>query len=145
MRNLTKMYASSIIALVLAASLFGQTGHRTAAAQGNRPSIEIIVVPPWDPGGPDKLGTIAGIVSGATGDCRVVIFAHGDVWYVQPFTASPFTSIDSGGKWRTDTHLGTEYAALLVTSAYRPPNSTIELPRQGGEILAITRVSGKRQ
>lgn len=97
---------------------------------------------PRDPGGPYKLGVIEGTVSGATRECKVVVFAHGDVWYVQPYTASPFTSIGSGGKWRTETHLGTEYAALLVASGYRPPNTVIELPSEGGPILAVARVRG---
>ncbi len=110
------------------------------------PRIEITLVPPKG-GGPDRVDRIAGTVSGA--DIRaykVVIFAlGGSTWYVQPYTASPFTSIGDDGKWENDTHLGSEYAALLAKPSYKPPDTMATLPEVGGDVLAIVRVPAKVQ
>jgi signal transduction histidine kinase len=61
---------------------------------------------------------------------------------VQPFTDQPFTKIEANSKWQNSTHLGTEYAALLVEPGYVPPNETSVLPNKGGAISAITIVKG---
>jgi hypothetical protein len=74
---------------------------------------------------------------------RVVLFAYTDRWYVQPFVAAPLTDIKPDGTWATRTHLGTEYAAMVVDPSYKPPATTFELPRGQG-VLAITRVPAKR-
>lgn len=104
-----------------------------------QPSIAITLVPPAGAGS-DTWGTIAGEVQGVNvEECFVVPFAYGgDTWYVQPWVASPYTSIDKDGAWRTGTHLGIEYAALLVKSSYMPPATTDTLPKVGGDVLAIT-------
>lgn len=88
--------------------------------------------------------TIAGSVTGNCRDCKVVLFAKGDVWYVQPWSNSPFTEVDSNGTWRNDTHLGTEYSALLVRGSYKPPERVSALPAVGDEVLAVAREFGKR-
>lgn len=115
-----------------------------AGGQGNeRPAIAITTVPPADAGGPDKMARIAGTVAGPSCDCQVVLFALGDVWYVQPWAAAPVTPIDRNRRWENDTHLGREYAALLVRRAYKPPTTTRTLPAVSGDVLAIARVPGK--
>ena len=86
-----------------------------------RPSIEITRVPPADKGGPDTLDVIEGRVTGARPGQRVVLFAKGRVWWVQPDAKEPFTEIQKDSRWKSSTHLGTEYAALLVEPDYRPP------------------------
>ena len=107
-----------------------------------RPSIEITRVPPSDKGGPDTLDVIEGRVTGARPGQRVVLFAKGRVWWVQPDAKEPFTEIQKDSRWKSSTHLGTEYAALLVEPDYRPPLSTEDLPRDGPGIVAATIVPG---
>jgi len=108
---------------------------------GTKPSITITRVPPAGAGS-DTWGTIAGLVRGVNVEaCKVVIFAYGDTWYVQPLANSPYTSIGSDGKWETGIHLGFEYAALLVKSSYKPSATTDTLPKVGGDVLAIAKAT----
>ena len=107
------------------------------------PSIQITEVPSKG-AGPDALETIAGKVSGVkVKDCKVVIFARTNTWYVQPYIDSPDTAINDDGTWRNDTHLGSQYAALLVKSSYKPSTTTGKLPEIGGLILAIATANAK--
>jgi hypothetical protein len=107
------------------------------------PSITITRVPPAGAGS-DSFGTIAGKVQGVNvEECKVVIFAYVDIWYVQPWANSPYTEIDEDGSWETDIHLGFEYAALLVKSSYKPPATTSTLPQSGGDVLAIAKATPK--
>ena len=55
---------------------------------------------------------------------HVVLYAKTDQWYVQPFTATPFTDICSDGSWKNSTHPWTRLVALLVDNTY-VPNSTV--------------------
>lgn len=110
-----------------------------------KPSIAVTRVPPKG-GGPDRMEPIAGTVDGVNVEaCRVVVFARTNTWYVQPSVASPYTTISNDGKWETDTHLGDEYAALLVKTSYKPPATMDTLPEVGGDVLAIVRVPAKVQ
>ena len=129
-------FRSLLVVLVLALS--GCGGRQGAVP----PKVEILRVPPADKGGPDTIDVIEGRVSGAQPGQRVVLFSKGRVWWVQPEAKEPFTEIQKDSSWKSSTHLGTEYAALLVDSTYRPPLSTEELPRQGAGILAVTVVPG---
>jgi hypothetical protein len=109
-----------------------------------RPSIRVTRIPPYG-AGPDKMDTIAGQASGVDFQKhKVVIFAGTDEWYVQPYIGGSDTSIDPGGKWESDTHLGFRYAALLVKTSYKPPAKMGALPSVGGEVLAIHEVQGRR-
>jgi hypothetical protein len=121
-----------------------------AAVQGAgiaQPRVEITDVPPAGEG-PTRRMRIAGTVSGvdleACGDCRIVLYAETDVYYVQPFANAPFTTIRANGTWETRTHLGYYYVALLVRASYRPPSKTDTLPEIGGAVLALTRVPARR-
>lgn len=111
-----------------------------------RPTIRITIVPPHG-GGADTWGRMAGVVKGITNpeQYRVVVYAITDQWYVQPWTVSPFTKISKNGKWKTGTHLGWEYCALLVKPGYSPESvrSCYDEPEVGGEILAMTRVDAR--
>ncbi len=109
---------------------------------GARPAIEFTKVPPADRGGPDTLDVLEGRVKGAQRGQRLVLFAKSEVWWVQPAARQPFTEIQPDSSWKSSTHLGTEYAALLVDPAYRPPLSAEELPKEGGGIVALARVPG---
>ena len=107
------------------------------------PSIEFTTVPKADAGGPAALAPVAGRVTGARPNQRIVLFARSDQgWWVQPFRSKPFTEIGPDATWKTSIHLGQEYAALLVDADYRPPATTESLPEVGGGIVAVTRASG---
>jgi hypothetical protein len=116
----------------------------TEANDATKPSIEITEVPRKGAGS-EVMETIAGKVSGVKiKECKVVVFARTDTWYVQPFIGSPDTSINDDNTWRTDTHLGFQYAALLVKNSYKPPSTTGKLPDVGGSILAIATASPRQ-
>ena len=66
------------------------------------------------------------------------------VWYVQPYAATPYTTIRSDGAWSNQTHLGTEYAALLVSPDFKPPASSPDLPEQAEGVVAHIDVQGRR-
>jgi hypothetical protein len=120
-----------------------QTTGNVAGTDAKKPSIKITDVPSKG-AGPDTAETIAGTVGGVNvNECKVVIFARTDVWYVQPYTAAPDTQIRADGTWQSDTHLGSEYAALLVKNSYKPPATTGTLPGVSGAVLAIDRAAAK--
>jgi hypothetical protein len=93
-------------------------------------------------GGPEKVDHIEGRVSGVNpAKFRIVIYAHTNEWYVQPFATSPLTGINGDGSWENDTHLGDRYAALLVKPSYQPPQITDALPNIGGDVVATTNMA----
>jgi signal transduction histidine kinase len=102
-----------------------------------KPSIELTVIPPEHPGGTQSHGTISGRVTAARPEHRVVLYARSGAWYVQPYADKPFTTIEADSTWTNQTHLGTEYAALLVESGYAPPALTITIPGEGDGVVAI--------
>src|SRR5262245_41875677 len=104
------------------------------------PSIEFTTIPRAEAGGPATLEPVAGRVTGARPNQRVVVFARsGGVWWVQPFRSRPFTEIEGGATWKNSIHLGTEYAALLVDADFRPPGTVQTLPERGNGVAAIVR------
>jgi hypothetical protein len=106
------------------------------------PSIEFSRVPPADAGGPDRLDIIQGRVIGARPGERIVLYAKNGNWWVQPLVDEPLTRIQSDSKWVNSTHLGTEYAALLVEPGYRPPATMSALPLPGGGVVAVASAKG---
>lgn len=134
----------SILALALGIPvlfLLNGCAFRNAATT---PSIEFTTIPPAAEGGPDNVAPIAGRVVGGRPGQKIVLFAKAGIWWVQPTTNEPFTSIQPDSTWSTSTHLGTEYAALLVEPAYRPPTKLDTLPSEGGDIVAVKSVSGAK-
>ena len=128
--------------LALAALLCGSAiacGPGTPA----QPVIEITTIPEAAPGGTDRLVPIAGRVIGAQPGQRIVLFAHSQVWWVQPFTVRPFTEVRADGTWENTVHTGTEYAAVLVSPDYKPPATIQVLPRPGGPVAAVAVVDGR--
>ncbi len=65
------------------------------------------------------------------------------MWWVQPLGAQPFTAIRPDATWTSSTHLGTEYAALLVEPGYAPTTTLDALPEVGGLVLAKARAMGQ--
>lgn len=120
-------------------------GCATATRQAaNKPSIEFSVIPPVAEGGPDKRVPIAGRVTGARAGQQIVLFARAGIWWVQPTIDEPFTSIQPDSTWTSSTHLGTEYAALLVEPGYSPPSTIEVLPSEGGDVVAVKIVPGEK-
>lgn len=102
------------------------------------PRIEFTSVPRADRGGTQDLDVIKGNVTGGNSEQRIVLYARSGAWYVQPYADQPFTSINADSTWSSTTHLGTEYAALLVNPNYLPPPVTLELPAIGNGVVAVT-------
>ncbi|MET0622227.1 MAG: histidine kinase dimerization/phosphoacceptor domain-containing protein [Pyrinomonadaceae bacterium] len=125
-----------LVACVLPAG--GCRGRQDAGA----PSVEFGGVPMAERGGTEKLDRIEGRVVGALGGRRIVLYARSGAWYVQPYADRPFTDIRPDSTWKNATHLGTEYAALLVEEGYKPPAQIDELPKVGGGVVALAFVPG---
>ena len=116
----------------------------STTVNSTEPGIQLTAVPSIG-AGPDALESIAGTVSGVNPrECKVVIFARTNTWYVQPYIDSSATLINDDRTWRSDTHLGLQYAALLVKTAYKPPTTTGKLPPGGGMVLAVVNADAKQ-
>jgi len=122
----------------LLVSLNGCARNATAA----KPSIEFTVIPLAGAGGPEKEVPIAGQAVGFRPGQRIVLFAKAGKWWVQPTVDQPFTTIGPDSRWANSTHLGTDYAALLVEEGYRPPPTLDDLPTEGGDVVALRVVPG---
>jgi hypothetical protein len=109
------------------------------------PSVKFNRLPRSDDGGTDSRAIIEGRVEGAHAGQQIVIFAKSGtgLWWVQPFADQPFTDIRSDQQWQNFTHLGTEYAALLVEPEYHPPQTTERLPEKGGPVIAVATAKGE--
>ncbi len=119
--------------------LGGCTAHRTLPA-----SIEFTKVPPAALGDAIKLEPIEGRVIGAGPGQRVVLYARAGPWWIQPVVERPFTEIGADSTWKSNTHPGSEYAALLVDSDYRPLLKTDVLPGLGGGVVAVATAAGAK-
>jgi hypothetical protein len=106
------------------------------------PSIEFTRLPPAGEGSPDILRAIEGRVKGARPDQRIVLFARSGVWWVQPLANQPFTDIQRDSTWKSSTHPGSAYAALLVDQHYKPPVTVNTLPQKGGPVQAVATAEG---
>jgi hypothetical protein len=138
--NLKALVTLSASALLFAVclALNGCQSHRADSG----PVIEFTKIPPAAQGGREKVDTIAGRVTGARPGQQIVIYAHAGAWWVQPTVASPFTSIRTDSTWSSETHLGYEYAALLVDAGYRPPPTMDTPPSVGGPVMRTAIVKG---
>jgi hypothetical protein len=116
------------------------------AQSNSRAKIRITRIPAYSViGGPDQVGLIKGTATGISDcqDCRVVLFARTNQWWVQPSADAPYTPIVNGN-WQSETHLGAEYAAVLARPSYKASPTVESLPTLGGNILAIDIKQGKR-
>ena len=109
----------------------------------SRPPIQIsfVSIPEASHGGENTSGVISGRVTGSrTGDHIVIYVRPGNRWWVQPFANRPLTQIHADGSWSTNTHLGLEFAALLVADKYEAVPVIDALPPVGGKVLAVARI-----
>ena len=120
---------------------------RPRASSDKTPLPEIVIarVPRYQPeGGPDTRDTIAGTVrTPVAGDYRVVIYARADAWYIQP---TPFSTetIERDNTWKTWTHTGSSYAALVVRKSYKPMTRLDVLPQIDADVLSRAIVEGRK-
>ncbi|PWU19833.1 MAG: hypothetical protein C5B50_05235 [Verrucomicrobia bacterium] len=109
------------------------------------PEVTILTVPPSSlRPGPVGMGRIVGTASGINPiECKVLVYAYGDRWYVQPMAVNTDAIIGVDGRWTSSTHGGSEYAALLVKAGYKAPATMAVLPSIGGDVLAAVRATPK--
>jgi hypothetical protein len=142
--NMVKLRLESILVLTFATSLLPLLNACVTRKAATKPSIEFSVIPPAEEGGPDKRAPVAGRVVGAHTGQQIVLFAKSGIWWVQPTVEEPFTVIKPDLTWTNSTHLGTEYAALLVEPGYRPPPTLESLPPEGGDVVVVKSVRGEQ-
>jgi hypothetical protein len=108
----------------------------------SEPSIELSKIPPAAQGGRERVDTIAGRVVGARSGQRIVVYARSGPWWVQPWPEQALIPIQSDFTWSTSTHLGFEYAALLVEPGYQPAPTLDVAPSVGGLVVVVTVAKG---
>ena len=129
----------SIVLLLIVSFTLGGCHSRKVTA---KPSVQLTRVPTGDPGGPLQMDYIEGRASGVGPGQQIVLYARSGVWWIQPFKAQPFTNILPDSSWKNSTHLGTEYAALLVEPGYQPPSKIDALPSVGNGVVAVATAKG---
>ena len=112
--------------------------------QSRKPSVEFTQIPrAVTIGGPEDLEHITGRVVDGVPDAQIVVYARSEgIWWVQPFRSQAVTEIESNGSWINVTHLGSDYAALLVKKGYRPPPRVSDLPSPNNEVIAVAVTKG---
>jgi len=87
------------------------------------------------------------LVEGRTKNAKpgqeIVLYAHSGIWWVQPFASHPLTQIQPDSTWKNWTHLGTDYAAILVEPGYRPVAKVTSLPAEGNGVVAVSTTAGR--
>ena len=118
---------------------------RSSADKASAPEISITRVPRYQAeGGPDTRDTIGGIVrTSFAADYRVVVYARADAWYIQP-TPFAMQPIEHDNTWRTWTHTGSSYAALVVRKTYKPMTRLDVLPQVDADVLSRVIVEGRK-
>jgi hypothetical protein len=109
------------------------------------PTSEFTKVPPAAQGGRERTDTIAGRVRNADPGQQIVIYAHSGTRWVQPWPDRALPSIRADSTWSTKTHLGFEYAVLLVDPEYHPLPTLDAAPTQGGLVALVKIVKGTPQ
>jgi len=99
-------------------------------------------VPRAGRGGKENVESISGTATVTAAGQQIILYAKTGNWWVQPFRSRPFTKVESDTTWNNVTHIGTEYAALLVAPGYNPTPTLTVLPAVGGDVLAINTIKG---
>jgi len=91
-----------------------------------------------------KTDILEGRATGARPGQRIVLYAKTDGrWGVCRQPGTPFTNIETDGRWKASVHLGIQYAALLVDPTYNPPEQTESLPIVGNGVVTLAVVNGE--
>jgi hypothetical protein len=106
------------------------------------PTIEFTKIPPAAQGGRERVDVASGRVTGAKPGQKIVLYARSGPWWVQPWPEQALIPIQPDATWGTSTHLGFEYAAMLVDPSYKAPPTMDVAPTPGGSIVAVTIVKG---
>src|ERR1700741_4479386 len=133
-----RLFVPVFLLLVLCIALNSCQSHK----DNSGPSIEFPHIPPASQGGRERVDTISGRVRNARPKQQIVIYAHSGQWWVQPWPDHPLIPVKPDSTWSTETHLGFEYAALLVEPEYRPPPTMDVAPTQGGAVTLGKIVKG---
>jgi hypothetical protein len=136
--KLTRAVAGRLLWLIFCLALTSCQSRDTP----ERPTIEFSKIPPAAQGGKEKMDTIAGRVTGARPDQKIVVYVRSGAWWVQPSVENPFISIGQDSTWSTPTHLGYEYAALLVNPDFHPSPTVDIVPTESGPIARVAVVKG---
>jgi hypothetical protein len=129
--------------LIVAMMLGGVLPGGCHSGQDNSPpTIEFSKIPPAAQGGRERVDTIAGRVTGAHPGQQIVVYARSGPWWVQPWPDQALIPIQADSTWSASTHLGFEYAAMLVEPGYHPAPTTDLAPSPGGAIAAVQIVKG---
>ncbi len=125
--------------------VLGGLGTVLASCRGSdKPAaIEFVTIPTASEGGTATGEPITGRISGVRAGQRIVLYAKSGQWWVQPLASAPFTEIHPDATWSATTHLGTDYAALLVDPGYQPMARMDALPPQGGGVAAVSVTPGR--
>lgn len=132
--------------LLLTAIFLSLIGCREHAKQDLEPKISFTQVPQRSLGDENLQDVMEGTVHGARQGQRLVIYSKsGGLWWVQPLSTSPFTTILANHMWRNELHLGTDYAVLLVDSAYEPAPVLAQLPERGAGVATVAVTGGQEK
>src|SRR6202453_1282373 len=134
-----RSYSGWLPTLVLLVTLLGGCHRQNSPGA---PVIEFTRIPPAAQGGRERTDVISGRVDGAGPGQRIVVYARSGPCWVQPWPDKPFVPIQPDHTWSTPTHLGFEYAALLVDPGYEPPPTTDVTPTAGGAVVMVQTVKG---
>jgi hypothetical protein len=111
--------------------------------ENNAPVIRFSRIPQAEINGRSRNDIIEGTVKGALPGQQLVLYARSGRWWVQPLVNQPFTVLEKKTfKWTNATHLGTEYAALLVEPGFQPPAVLDKLPGVSAQIAAVASALG---
>jgi hypothetical protein len=124
--------------LLLVVLLSGCRSQKSSSA----PAIEFTRIPPAAQGGRERTDVISGRAMGAGPNQRIVVYARSGPWWIQPWPEKPFVTIQPDHTWSTPTHLGFEYAAMLVDAGYEPPPTLDVAPTPGGAVAVVQTVKG---
>jgi hypothetical protein len=132
--------------LLLSALFLPLIGCHQSAKKDYEPKILFTQVPERNLANQNKQDVMEGTVSGAKqGQVLVIYSKSGGLWWLQPLLTSPFTPILPDGVWRNETHLGTDYAVLLVDPGYRPTAVLDRLPELEKGVVAVAASPGQEK
>lgn len=120
-----------------------QFSQSMSKATGDEYRITITEIPPAGTGGANTRANISGTVSGdVSNDLRVLVYARSrGAWYIQPLSQS-FHMVADDQTWKTWTHTGSDYAAILVLPDHIASRVLDSIPEVNDHILARVVVGG---